>query len=275
MNKKKNQKRKFLDPFFESDSEDEEEDDFFGSDDDFENEFDDMIIKSHFGFSNFGKMHRRLFDRFNQIGDGREEDNEEEEEEEKDERRIRKKRANHFGGFMNFKGDSSGTVISKSYCTKIDYTDGVPHEECYQSQSINQIKDGHKISEKQEAYKNSRTGVQKASHQRVLDDKGIKQIRQRNINTKTQEEHNIFKGMKEEELDDFNENYNNIKNKTGFQKNYKYLNALNNKKREEQKYIETENPQKKTRGIFQYPQLGDGENKEKSIRRFYKKHHQK
>ena len=34
MNKKKNQKRKFLDPFFESDSEDEEEDDFFGSDDD-------------------------------------------------------------------------------------------------------------------------------------------------------------------------------------------------------------------------------------------------
>ena len=127
MNKKKNQKRKFLDHFFESDSEDEEEDDFFESDDDFENEFDDMIIKSHFGFSNFGKMHRRLFDRFNQIGDGREEGNEEEEEEEeeKDERRIRKKRANHFGGFMNFKGDSSGTVISKSYCTKIDYIGSV------------------------------------------------------------------------------------------------------------------------------------------------------
>lgn len=56
-----------------------------------------------------------------------------------------------------------GTMISKFYCSKVDYRNGKPHQECYQSQSIKQIDiQGHKISEKQEAYKNSRTGIQKA-----------------------------------------------------------------------------------------------------------------
>ena len=63
---------------------------------------------------------------------------------------------------------------------------------------------------KQEAYKNSKTGVQKAAHQRILDDKGTKQIRKRNIKTGEQEEHNIFKGIKGEELDQFNESYNDF-----------------------------------------------------------------
>ena len=47
-------------------------------------------------------------------------------------------------------GSGNGTVITKTFSSKIDYTDGEPHEECYQSQSINQIKNGHKISEKQD-----------------------------------------------------------------------------------------------------------------------------
>ena len=124
--------------------------------------------------------------------------------------RLQKKGTHNFHEFMNLDDDDSGngTVITKTFCSRIDYTDGEPHEECYQSQSINQIKDGHKLSEKQEAYKNSKTGVQKAAHQRILDDKGTKQIRKRNIKTGDQEEHNIYKWIKEEELDKFNESYN-------------------------------------------------------------------
>ena len=126
-------------------------------------------------------------------------------------------------------GANPGTFISKSYVQKVNYSQGgEPIKEVYQSQSINQRgTDGHNISEKQEAYKNSKTGVEKAAHQRVLDGRGAKLIKQRNRFTGEQEEHNIFKGMNENELDSFNQNYNDYRNKSNFQKNYEYLNRLN------------------------------------------------
>jgi hypothetical protein len=126
-------------------------------------------------------------------------------------------------------GANPGTFISKSYVQKIDYSQGGdPIKEVYQSQAINQRgSDGHNISEKQEAYKNSKTGVEKAAHQRVLDGKGAKLIKQRNRFTGEQEEHNIFKGINENELESFNQNYNDYRNKSNFQKNYEYLNKIN------------------------------------------------
>ena len=201
----------------------------FGIRDDFDDPFDQMM--GNFRFPNIGEIHQRIFGNFGrdfggQIGDGNEGHNRHRDREEISQG------SNMFQGFFSMQGTGPGTVISKSYCNKVDYRDGRPHQECYQSQSINQIgKDGHKISEKQEAYKNSRTGIQKAAHQRILDGKGMKQIRQRNVNTGAQEEHNIFKGMAEDELNDFNHNYNDYRNKIGFQKNYKYLNGLNPYKR--------------------------------------------
>ena len=262
--KKQFHQKNFDDDFFESNSEEEDKDSFFDSDeDDFSDHFDDMLMDDDFGFSNIGQIHSRLFDKIGMkfsLGDGYEDNRRE-----KGEKRLRKKR--DFGDFISIKDDTPGTIISKSYCTRIDYSDGVPHTECYQSQSINQIKDGHKICEKQEAYKNSRTGVEKAARQRIIDDKGVKQIRQRNINTNTQGEHNIFKGLKEEELDDFNRNYNSIRNKYKFQKNYKYLNDMNNGKNKNY------GGKEKTKMI--YPQLDDGSNKENNNKAYYKRHHLK
>ena len=122
----------------------------------------------------------------------------------------------------------NGTMISKTYCKKVDYSGGQPHEESYQSQSIKQRgQDGHNISERQEAYKNSATGVQKAANQRVLDDRGIKMIKQRNVNTGTHEEHNVLKGLREDEVNNFNNQYNDYRQQVHFQDNYKYLNQLN------------------------------------------------
>ena len=233
-----NQKNRNYNDFFGMDSDDDDNDDFFGIDEDFDDPFEDMMMDRGFGFPSIEQIHNRLFGKigrsFDMLGDGDYEENQRKRKNKKDERRLQKKGGmNDFHEFMSIQGmgPGTGTVISKSYCSKIDYRDGQPHQECYQSQSINQIKDGHKISEKQEAYKNSRTGVQKAAHQRILDDKGTKQIRQRNVNTGVQEEHNIFKGMREDELDNFNETYNDYRNKVGFQNNYKYLNALNKKGR--------------------------------------------
>ena len=200
----------------------------------------------------FGNLQHAFQGMFGQLGDGDEEDYNMNQTYEG----LQPVGATNFQSFFSMQGVGPGTVISKSYSSKVDYIDGQPHQECYQSQSVNQIgQDGHKISEKQEAYKNSRTGVQKAAHQRILDDKGIKQIRKRNINTGDQEEHNIFKGMREDEMDSFNKNFNDYRNKIGFHKNYKYLDSLNpNKRGKSQSYLGVANPKRNI------PQLGDGNN---------------
>lgn len=126
---------------------------------------------------------------------------------------------------MNSGMGNGGTVISKSYVSKKKYNaNGEPEDETYQSQSIQQIgKDGHKMKEKQEAYKNSR-GIEKAAHQKMLDDKGQKCVKQRNRETGEQEQHNIYQGINEEEVNNFNEEYNAYRNKVNFQKNYELLN---------------------------------------------------
>ena len=241
-----------------------ESDDFgFGIHEEFDDPFEGIM--GDFGFPSIAQMHQRLFGNIEhafqgmggQLGDG----NKREDYRANPNRGgLQRAGTNNFQSFFSMQGVGPGTVISKSYCSKVDYRDGQPHQECYQSQSINQIgQDGHKISEKQEAYKNSRTGVQKAAHQRILDDKGLKQIRQRNVNTGTQEEHNIFKGMREDEMDNFNQNYNDYRSKIGFQKNYKFLNSMNPYKRgKSQNYLGNGNPRRNPQGNI--PQLGDGSN---------------
>lgn len=136
--------------------------------------------------------------------------------------------SNNRGIQMRSSSGNPGTIISKSYVSRVNYRDGKPQQEVYQSQAINQIgSDGRNIAEKQEAYKNS-SGIEKASHQRVLDGRGQKCIRQRNRNTGEQNEHNIYKEMQESDLDNFNKEYNDYRNKCGFQNNYKALGQMNN-----------------------------------------------
>ena len=257
------------------------DDDFgFGIRDDFDDPFEGMM--GGFDFPNLNQIHQRLFGnierafqgmRMGMLGDGNERDNNRMNQ--NNQGALQRAGTNNFQSFFSMQGVGPGTVISKSYCSKVDYRDGQPHQECYQSQSINQIgQDGHKISEKQEAYKNSRTGIQKAAHQRLLDDKGMKQIRQRNINTGAQEEHNIFKGMQESELDNFNQNHNDYRNKIGFQKNYKFLNAMNPKRGKSQNLIGNGNHRRNMRG--QYPlALGDGNEYNPNMKKPHRKYNGK
>lgn len=134
---------------------------------------------------------------------------------------------NHQMGNIGGNGNQ-GTVFSKSYVQKIDYSSGQPVKESYQSQSIKQYdKEGHNINEKQEVYKNS-SGVEKAAQQRLLDNRGQKCIKQRNRRTGEQEVKNIYKGMNEDQLDDFNKQYDDYRQKSNFQKNYQLLGRMNN-----------------------------------------------
>lgn len=174
-----------------------------GAIDSFDDPFDDF-------FGGFRNMHQNMISNFmNQMNFGFEDNN----------GSVSHQVRGGFGG--------PGTVISKSYVKKIDYSSGQPVEESYQSQSIKQYgKDGHKIHEKQEAYKNS-AGIEKAAHQRLLDDRGQKCIKQRNRRTGEQEMKNIYKGINEGELEDFNKKYNEFRQKSDFQKNYELLKKMN------------------------------------------------
>lgn len=140
-------------------------------------------------------------------------------------------------GMMNMQGLGNGTMISKKYVSKIDYSDGTPKKESYQSQSIRQFgEDGHNISERQEAYKNSATGIQQAALQRLLDDKGTKVIKERNVLTGSQDQHNIYQGISENDLNNFNKQYTDYRDKVHFQDNYKFLN-LSPSKEDNSKYM--------------------------------------
>ena len=116
----------------------------------------------------------------------------------------------------------NGTYISRVYCSSYNNVDGQPHQECYQAQSIKQMNEGHNISEAREAYKNS-DGVMKSAYQRGLDEKGARFIKEKNTKTGKQGQHKVLKGIKENEIDGFNKEYDAYSKKCGFKKNYKAL----------------------------------------------------
>lgn len=137
---------------------------------------------------------------------------------------------NQFKEFFDNKhNESEGTCISKSYVSSTKYNEkGEPETETYQNQSIKHMdKDGHKIHEKQEAYKNSLNGVEKVSHQKTLDGKGHKIIQERNKKTGQKSQHEIFRKLKKEDLNEFNKQYDEYRKKTNFNKNYEFLGKLN------------------------------------------------
>ena len=129
-----------------------------------------------------------------------------------------------------------GTYISRVYCSSYSNVDGQPHQECYQSQSIKQMNEGHNISEAREAYKNS-DGVMKSAYQRGLDEKGARFIKEKNTKTGKHAQHKVLKGIKENEIDGFNKEYNAYSKKCGFKKNYKALNEFGPSMKKEVKQI--------------------------------------
>ena len=107
---------------------------------------------------------------------------------------------------------------SKIYCSTYNNINGEKHEENYTSQSIKQINNNHNISETKELYKNS-NGIQKTAYQRGLDGKTTRFIKEKNIKTGKNNEKKVIKGIEENEIKDFNKEYNNYSKKYGFRKN--------------------------------------------------------
>ena len=98
------------------------------------------------------------------------------------------------------------------------------------------MNEGHNISEAREAYKNS-DGVMKSAYQRGLDEKGARFIKEKNTKTGKKGQHKVLKGIKENEIDGFNKEYDAYSKKCGFKKNYKALNDFGKYNNKEVKQI--------------------------------------
>ena len=181
------------------------ENDFFHMDinDDFIDPTDNM----------FGGMEEKMIRNFNNVFNDLLPGEEENPRDEKEKQQQKENKLNN------------GTFISQVYCSSYNNLNGKPHQECYQSQSIKQMNDGHNISEARENYKNS-DGVMKTAYQRGLDKKAAKFIKEKNTKTGVHNQHKILRGMKENEIDNFNKEYNNYSKKCGFKNNYKALNGF-------------------------------------------------
>jgi len=151
---------------------------------------------------------------------------------------------------------NSDNIVSKSTYSKVEYENGKPvNEEYYQSECVNhKDKKGHKITEKKEKYKNAKDGIEKISHQKLLDGKGTKVIKKVNINNGNQEEHNIYKGIKENNIDEFNKKYDSYKKKVNLDGMLKSVKLLGNKRY---------NDDKQNKVLM----LGDGNEKNKEKKR--------
>ena len=191
------------------------ENDFFRDINDFHMDIKDEFTDPLENMAGFNNMEKRMINNFKNVFNDfnllSEEENPRKEEEKKEEPKESP---------LN-----NGTVISQVYCSSYNNLNGQPHQECYQSQSIEQMENGHNISEAREAYKNS-DGVMKSAYQRGLDKKGARFIKEKNTKTGIHNQHKVLKGIKENEIENFNKEYNEYSKKCGFKNNYKALNAF-------------------------------------------------
>ena len=127
---------------------------------------------------------------------------------------------------------NADNIITKSTYTKIEYENGKPvNEEHYQAESVNhKDKKGHNIAEKKEKYKNEKAGIEKISHQKMMDGKGTKVIKQINLKSGNKEEHNIYNGIKENNVKEFNKKYNSLKKKVKLDEMFEEVKLLGKKR---------------------------------------------
>jgi len=115
-----------------------------------------------------------------------------------------------FEGFdlMNMQGGGGqgGTFMSQSMCISSSMgEDGKMHTERFASSSVGD--GGRQIHQKEQAYSNSKTGVDKMSMERQIRDKGRKMVKERTRGSQDEKQTDLFRGMNETEGDAFDQQW--------------------------------------------------------------------
>ncbi|CDW71639.1 UNKNOWN [Stylonychia lemnae] len=116
------------------------------------------------------------------------------------------------GGIVN---PGVGHFVSQSYVsqTKFD-NNGRPIQEKYQNRVAGALGNGNRIIERQQMYDNGGTGLQKISHERMLNDQGRKIVKER-VNDQMNS-YDYFKNITEDQTPEFDHKWEDTSKKLGF-----------------------------------------------------------
>jgi len=99
-----------------------------------------------------------------------------------------------------------------SYVTKINYDrEGNPIKEVLQTKVFHANDKGQKIMEKEKRYINDQLGEEKISKEKILGDKAIKVVTKKSKNRPEEVKTYLKGGLREDQLDDFNREYERVK----------------------------------------------------------------
>ena len=113
------------------------------------------------------------------------------------------------------RGLGNGQFMSSSTVTQMKTgPDGKPVKETYKTRAHGATGKGNKVVDRQQMYEHTGTGLQKASHERMLNDKGRKVIKERIGNNINKYDH--FKGMGISDTDGFDSDWNRVAGSLGF-----------------------------------------------------------
>ncbi|CDW73116.1 UNKNOWN [Stylonychia lemnae] len=116
---------------------------------------------------------------------------------------------------MNIGDGGQSHFVKQTYVssTKLDQN-GRPIQEKYQNKVAGTMGNGNKVVERQQMYDNSGTGLTKASHERMLNDKGRKVVKEKLGDQMNTYEH--YKNMRDDEGSQFDQQWNQMSNQLGF-----------------------------------------------------------
>jgi hypothetical protein len=133
---------------------------------------------------------------------------------------------------------SSNSYTSHSfYSSSFQEGQNEPKIESFEKSIFTSNKEGKKFGESKSKYENSTKGIKKEAHEKKIDDKTFKIIKENKLNSNEEIEHRVYKGITGEEVNDFESEFEKYKKAhaySGFP--ISYLESDDKKKKKEKKH---------------------------------------
>lgn len=101
---------------------------------------------------------------------------------------------------MSMGGGGGGSYSCQTFVSSTRVgPDGRQHQETYSSSSHGGNNSGNRVTETQQSYRNSSTGVEKLAVERTLNDQGRKVVKERNSMTGEEHSQNLLRNLREDD----------------------------------------------------------------------------
>ena len=93
---------------------------------------------------------------------------------------------------------------------------GNPQHERYQTKAVGKLGPDGRIGERKQLYQNSATGMEKASHERTMNNQGRKMVKEHVRGSNTQNTYDYYKGISETQGPSFDREWESAAKRMGF-----------------------------------------------------------